>query len=185
MRLAVRLARKGVGRTSPNPPVGAVVVKAGEVVGRGFHRRAGEPHAEVLALREAGRRARGSTLYVTLEPCSHHGRTPPCCDAVVAAGVRRVVVGMGDPNPQVDGRGIDVLRRAGVEVQTGVGAAACTELIEPFAKHVRTGLPLVILKLAASLDGRIATATGASRWITGESARRRVHRLRNEVDRGC
>lgn len=182
MRLAIRLARRGLGRTSPNPPVGAVVVRRGRVVGRGFHRRAGEPHAEIEALRAAGHRARAATLYVTLEPCNHHGRTPPCSEAVLAAGVQRVVIGARDPNPHVRGRGADRLRRAGVAVDLGVEAAACAELIAPFAKYVRTGLPLVTLKLAASLDGRIATASGASRWITGPPARRLVHRLRNQTD---
>jgi len=159
-----------------------VVVKAGRVIGRGFHRRAGAPHAEAVALEEAGRAARGATLYVTLEPCTHQGRTPPCVEAVLRAGIRRVVVGTRDPNPRVTGKGMETLARKGVAVCDGVEAAACEELIAPFARHVRSGLPLVTLKLAASLDGRIATSTGASRWITGEAARRRVHRLRNEVD---
>lgn len=182
MRLALRLGRKGLGRTSPNPPVGAVVVARGRVVGRGFHRRAGEPHAEVEALREAGRRSRGGTLYVTLEPCNHHGRTPPCTDAVLEAGIRRVVIGVRDPNLHVRGKGAERLRRAGIEVVEGVEAAASAELIAPFACRVRRGRPLVTLKLAASLDGRIATRTGASRWITGAASRRLVHRWRNEVD---
>jgi diaminohydroxyphosphoribosylaminopyrimidine deaminase/5-amino-6-(5-phosphoribosylamino)uracil reductase len=182
MRQAIGLGRRGLGRTSPNPPVGAVVVRRGQVVGRGFHRRAGEAHGEAEALRAAGVRARGATLYVTLEPCNHHGRTPPCTDAVIAAGVARVVIGVRDPNPHVVGNGLARLRRAGVRVDVGTEAAACAELIGAFAKHVRTGLPHVTLKLAASADGRIATATGASRWITGETSRRLVHRLRNELD---
>lgn len=182
MRAAVRLGRKGIGRTSPNPPVGAVVVKAGRIIGSGFHPRAGEPHAEVEALREAGARARGGTLYVTLEPCTHYGRTPPCAPAVLAAGVRRVVVGTRDPNPRVRGGGIQWLRRHGVDVAVDVEGAACAELIAPFTKHVRTGLPLLTLKLAASLDGRIATAAGHSHWISSEPSRRLVHRLRNEAD---
>jgi diaminohydroxyphosphoribosylaminopyrimidine deaminase / 5-amino-6-(5-phosphoribosylamino)uracil reductase len=182
MRMAVRLARKGLGRTSPNPPVGAVVVKGERVVGCGYHRRAGEPHAEALALAQAGSRARGATVYVTLEPCTHHGRTPPCSEALIEAGIRRVVVGVRDPNRKVSGAGLETLARAGVEVRSGVEAQACAELIAAFARHANSGLPLVTLKLAASLDGRIATATGASRWITGEAARRRVHRMRNEVD---
>jgi diaminohydroxyphosphoribosylaminopyrimidine deaminase/5-amino-6-(5-phosphoribosylamino)uracil reductase len=182
MRLAVRLGRRGLGRTSPNPPVGAVVVRGERVVGRGFHRRAGGPHAEIEALRDAGERARGATLFVTLEPCNHHGRTPPCTDAVLAAGVRRVVVGVRDPNDAVSGGGVTRLRRRGVDVALGIEAAACAELIAAFRTFVETGLPLVTLKLAASLDGRIATRTKDSRWITGERARRLVHRMRNEMD---
>jgi diaminohydroxyphosphoribosylaminopyrimidine deaminase/5-amino-6-(5-phosphoribosylamino)uracil reductase len=182
MRLALRLGRRGLGRTSPNPPVGAVVVADEAIVGRGYHRRAGAPHAEIEALRVAGARARGATLYVTLEPCAHHGRTPPCTDAIVAAGVRRVVLGTRDPNPSVTGNGMRRLRAAGIEVDSGVEQAACDELIAAFRKHVTTGLPLVTLKLAASLDGRIATASGESRWITGEDSRRFAHRLRATHD---
>jgi len=182
MRLALRLARRGIGRTSPNPPVGAVVVRDGVVVGRGYHRRAGLPHGEAEALCDAGADARGATLYVTLEPCVHHGRTPPCTDAVIAAGVRRVVIGSRDPNPSVPGNGIARLRAAGIDVSSGVLQPECDELIAAFRKHVTTGLPLVTLKLAASLDGRIATASGESRWITGEASRRFVHRLRAAHD---
>ena len=182
MRLAVRLGRRGVGRTSPNPPVGAVVVAGRRVVGRGFHRRAGLPHAEVEALRDAGRRARGATVYVTLEPCAHHGRTPPCTDALIAAGVGRVVIGSRDPNPSVPGNGLRRLRAAGIAVHSGVLQPACDELIAAFRKHVTRGMPLVTLKLAASLDGRIATVTGDSRWITGADSRRYTHRLRAEHD---
>lgn len=182
MRQALLLGRRGVGRTSPNPPVGAVVVRRGEIVGRGFHRRAGTAHGEAAALRDAGARARGATLYVTLEPCAHHGRRPPCVDAVLGSGVRDVVVGTRDPNPNVRGGGIERLRRAGLAVRYGVLRAECDELIAAFRKHVSTGLPFVTLKLAASLDGRIATATGESRWITGAASRSYVHRLRNEHD---
>jgi diaminohydroxyphosphoribosylaminopyrimidine deaminase / 5-amino-6-(5-phosphoribosylamino)uracil reductase len=182
MRLAVRLGRRGLGRTSPNPPVGAVVVAHGAIVGRGYHRQAGQPHAEIEALRVAGRRARGATLYVTLEPCAHHGRTPPCTEAIIAAGIRRVVCGTRDPNPSVPGNGMGRLRRAGIEVNGGIEQAGCDELIAAFRKHVTTGRPWVTLKLAASLDGRIATAGGESRWITGEDSRRFVHRLRAEHD---
>jgi diaminohydroxyphosphoribosylaminopyrimidine deaminase / 5-amino-6-(5-phosphoribosylamino)uracil reductase len=178
----LRLARRGLGRTSPNPPVGAVVVAGGAVVGRGYHRRAGLPHAEVEALRVAGRWARGATLYVTLEPCAHHGRTPPCTEGILAAGIRRVVFGARDPNPSVTGHGARRLRRAGLEVSGGVLQADCDGLIRFFRKHMTTGLPFVTLKLAASLDGRIATATGESRWITGTASRRFVHRLRAEHD---
>jgi diaminohydroxyphosphoribosylaminopyrimidine deaminase / 5-amino-6-(5-phosphoribosylamino)uracil reductase len=182
MSEALSLARRGLGRTRPNPPVGAVVVRAGRVVGRGWHRRAGGPHAEVVALAEAGSRARGGTLYVTLEPCSHFGRTPPCAPVVVEAGLRRVVVGAGDPNPRVRGRGLRVLERAGVETVVGVCEAEARELIRAYARHVQTGLPFVRLKLAASADGKIAAQGGASRWITGPRARRLVHEWRDEFD---
>jgi diaminohydroxyphosphoribosylaminopyrimidine deaminase/5-amino-6-(5-phosphoribosylamino)uracil reductase len=182
MRLALRLGRRGVGRTSPNPPVGAVLVAHGRVVGRGFHRQAGLPHAEIEAVRAAGARARGATCFVTLEPCNHHGRTPPCTGALIAAGVRRVVAGTRDPNPAVRGNGLARLRAAGIAVTSGVERAACDELIAAFRKHATTGLPLVTLKLAASLDGRIATATGESRWITSAASRRYAHRLRAEHD---
>jgi len=182
MRAALRLARRGLGRTSPNPAVGAVVVARGRVVGRGFTRPVGGPHAEVVALRDAGARARGATLYVTLEPCAHHGRTPPCVDAVLAAGVRRVVVGCADPNPHVRGGGAARLRRAGLEVTMGVREDECREQIRFFAHHVRSGLPWVTLKLAATLDGRIATAGGDSKWVTGEKARARVQELRDLHD---
>lgn len=182
MRQALRLARRGLGRTSPNPPVGAVVVAAGRVVGRGYHRGAGCPHGEIEALRAAGRRSRGATLYVTLEPCNHHGRTPPCTDAILAAGVRRVVFGARDPNPRVRGGGAMRLRRSGIAVEPDVEADACADLIAAFSSLVTRGRPLVTLKLAASLDGRIATRTGASRWITSSRARALVHRLRNEYD---
>lgn len=182
MRLALRAGRRGLGRTSPNPPVGAVVVRRGTVVGTGYHHKAGMPHAEVEALREAGDRARGATAYVTLEPCNHQGRTPPCTKALLDAGVRRVVIGTSDPNPQVAGGGADHLRRAGVEVDVGVLQRQCDELIAFFRKHVAAGIPFVTLKLAATLDGRIATATGESRWITSEASRRHVHRLRDTHD---
>lgn len=182
MRRAVALARKGLGRTSPNPPVGAVVVARGRAVGEGWHRRAGAAHAEVEALRNAGGRARGATLYVTLEPCNHHGRTPPCVDAVLAAGIRRVVYGARDPNPRVRGGGTARLRRAGVAVEPGPEPTASAELIAGFASVMRRGRPFVTLKLAATLDGKIATTSGASRWITGPAARQLVHRLRNEND---
>lgn len=182
MRQALRLGRRGVGRTSPNPPVGAVVVRRGKIVGRGFHHRAGTAHGETAALNDAGEKARDATLYVTLEPCAHQGRTPPCTDAVLAAGVREVVVGTRDPNPKVKGGGVERLRRAGVIVRTDVLREECDELIAAFRKHVTTGLPFVTLKLAASLDGRIATASGESRWITGPVSRALVHRLRNEHD---
>ncbi len=179
---ALRLAERGLGRTSPNPAVGAVVVRGGRRVGRGYHRRAGGPHAEVFALREAGTRARGATLYVTLEPCCHFGRTPPCVAAVVGSGISRVVVGALDPNPRVRGRGVAQLRRAGLRVDVGVRQEECQALNEDFAKYVTRGLPFVVLKLAATLDGRIASAGGDSRWVTGAAARRRVHEMRNRFD---
>jgi len=178
MRQALVLARKGVGRTSPNPAVGCVVVRDGVVVGTGWHRRAGTPHAEVHALLEAGEQALGSDVYVTLEPCSHFGRTPPCADALVAARVGRVFVGTVDPNPQVSGSGIARLRDAGIPVVSGLLEDACQEINRPFIKQVTTGLPYVILKSAMTLDGKTATASGDSRWVTGEPARRHVHRLR-------
>jgi len=182
MARALDLALQGRGLTSPNPVVGALVVAAGAVVGQGYHRRAGEAHAEVLALAEAGSRARGATLYVTLEPCNHHGRTPPCTDAIIAAGVRRVVFGVRDPNPLVRGGGGARLRRHGIAVELGVEAEACAELLAGFTSLVTRRRPLVTLKLAASLDGRIATSTGASRWITSPPARALVHQLRDEHD---
>ncbi len=182
MRQAIALARRGLGRTSPNPPVGAVVVARGRIVGRGWHRRPGALHGEAAALRAAGRRARGATLYVTLEPCNHHGRTPPCTEAILAAGVRRVVFGARDPNPHVRGRGAARLRRAGVTVVGGVERAACEEVVAGFTSLVKRGRPLVTLKLAATLDGRIATRTGESRWISGPQARGLVHRWRDEMD---
>jgi diaminohydroxyphosphoribosylaminopyrimidine deaminase/5-amino-6-(5-phosphoribosylamino)uracil reductase len=178
MRRALRLAERGRGLASPNPPVGAVVVRDGRAVGEGFHRGPGTPHAEIVALDAAGERARGATLYVTLEPCTHQGRTPPCAPRVAAAGLARVVVATTDPNPVVDGRGVAALRDAGLEVTLGVGAAEAERLIAPFAKHVRTGRPFVTAKVAVSLDGRTAAADGSSRWITGPTARRDAHRLR-------
>ena len=182
MRLAWRQGRRGLGRTSPNPPVGAVVVAGGRVISAGYHHKAGEAHGEIEALRAAGSQARGATLYVTLEPCNHHGRTPPCTEAVIAAGIRRVVIGARDPNPHVRGNGIKRLQRAGISVTSGVERARCEDLIAGFRKHVTTGVPWVTLKLAASLDGRIATATGESRWITGADSRRFAHRVRAEHD---
>jgi diaminohydroxyphosphoribosylaminopyrimidine deaminase/5-amino-6-(5-phosphoribosylamino)uracil reductase len=178
MARALRLAERGLGLAAPNPMVGAVVVSGGRVVGEGWHEGPGTPHAEVLALRAAGPRASGATLYVTLEPCSHHGRTPPCVPAVVASGVAEVVVATRDPNPVVDGAGVRALREAGVRVVEGVREREARELVLGFAKHVRTGLPFVVLKAAASLDGRTAARDGSSRWITGEAARRDAHRLR-------
>jgi diaminohydroxyphosphoribosylaminopyrimidine deaminase/5-amino-6-(5-phosphoribosylamino)uracil reductase len=182
MRLALREAAKGLGRTSPNPAVGAVLVRGGRVVARGHHSRAGGPHAEVVALRAAGGRARGADLYTTLEPCDHYGKTPPCSMAVLAAGVRRVFVGSADPNPLVNGKGIARLRRAGLAVVEGVLQDRCDELNAPWLTYIRERRPYVTLKAAVTLDGRIATRTGDARWVTGEAARRWVHRLRDRVD---
>lgn len=182
MKQALKLAVKGRGRTSPNPMVGAVVVRGDEVVGRGWHEFVGGPHAEVNALRDAGRRAAGSTLYVTLEPCHHHGRTPPCTEAILAGSVGRVVVGMADPNPRVRGGGAEFLRSRGIPVELGVCERECRLINQPFIKHATLGLPLVTLKAAATLDGRIATRTGDSRWITNERSRRFVHHLRCSSD---
>lgn len=182
MRRALALAARARGRTSPNPMVGAVLVKDNQLVGEGFHSYAGSDHAEVVALREAGEAARGATLYVSLEPCCHFGRTPPCAEQIIQAGVRRVVAACEDPNPAVSGKGIAALRAAGLGVEVGVLAEEAARLNEAFFTHTRTGRPFVTLKVAASLDGKIATRTGESRWITGETARRRVHQLRNEVD---
>ena len=182
MRLALRLAKKGMGRTSPNPLVGAVVVKGKTIVGRGYHHRAGEPHAEVLALRQAGRKGRGATLYLNLEPCAHFGRTPPCTQAILAASIRRVVAGIKDPNPVVSGRGIRQLRRGGVTVDVGILREECQELNGPFSKFITTGKPFVTLKAAISLDGKVATRSGDSRWVSSQASRNYVHRLRQAMD---
>lgn len=178
MARALELARKGVYSTHPNPRVGCVIVAAGQVVGEGWHARAGEPHAEVHALRQAGAKARGATAYVTLEPCSHHGRTPPCAEALVQAGVARVVAAMQDPNPQVAGRGLARLQDAGIEVACGVLESEARALNVGFIKRMEQGLPYVRVKLAMSLDGRTAMASGESQWITGPAARAAVQRLR-------
>src|SRR5512135_3106053 len=183
MRMALRLADRARGRTSPNPVVGAVVVKNGKVVGRGYHEKAGMPHAEAIALAKAGKAARGATLYVTLEPCSHTSkRTPPCCPIVIRSRVKRVVVAMIDPNPQVSARGIRKLRSAGIDVSTGVLGADAARQNEAFIKHVTTGSPFVTLKVAQTLDGKIATSSGESKWITGKEAREEGRRLRDIND---
>ncbi len=182
MARCLELARQAWGRTSPNPLVGAVLVNAGRVVGEGFHPQAGQPHAEVFALQAAGEQAQGATLYVNLEPCNHFGRTPPCTEAIIQAGIRRVVVGMIDPDPRVAGGGIARLQQAGIEVVTGVLAADCQEINEGFCHRVRTGRAFGILKYAMTLDGKIASSTGDSFWITGEAARQWVYRLRSRCD---
>lgn len=183
MAHALALGRRGLGNCWPNPAVGCVIVKGTRVVGRGWTQPGGRPHAEVVALAQAGARARGATAYVTLEPCSHHGQTPPCADALAAAGVARVVVALTDPDPRVNGRGLARLRAAGIEVVEGVGAAAARADQAGFLARVTAGRPRVTLKLASSFDGRIATASGESRWITGPAARRLVHgeRLRHDA----
>lgn len=182
MQQALALAAKGRGWTSPNPLVGALVVAAGRIVGRGYHQFAGGPHAEVNAIDNAGDKARGATLYVNLEPCNHFGRTGPCTQKIIAAGIRRVVVAMTDPNPGVAGGGNRVLQEHGIEVVTAVCEAEARRLNEIFIKWVTTGKPFVILKCAATLDGRIATRSGDSRWVSGPASRRFVHRLRHAVD---
>jgi diaminohydroxyphosphoribosylaminopyrimidine deaminase/5-amino-6-(5-phosphoribosylamino)uracil reductase len=178
MARALRLAEKGLYTTDPNPRVGCVIVKDDTVVGEGWHRRAGEPHAEVIALTQAGERARGALAYVTLEPCDHHGRTPPCTEALIRAGVAHVVSAMRDPNRATDGKGFERLRRAGVKVDSGLLESAAKALNPGFASRMRRGRPYVRLKLGASLDGRTATARGESRWITGNAARGDVQQLR-------
>jgi diaminohydroxyphosphoribosylaminopyrimidine deaminase / 5-amino-6-(5-phosphoribosylamino)uracil reductase len=182
MRRALELAERGRGHVEPNPLVGAVVVREGHVVGEGWHQRYGEAHAEVHALNAAGEAARGATLYVTLEPCCHHGKTPPCTDAVLRAGVRRVVAAMTDPFPQVAGRGAGRLRTAGVEVETGLLEAEARRLNAPYLKLLATGRPYVHAKWAMTLDGKIATRTGDSKWVSNEASRRRVHALRGGMD---
>ena len=182
MREALRIAEFARGRTSPNPLVGAVIVRDGTIVASGWHRAAGEPHAEIHALRMAGELARGATLYVTLEPCAHHGRTGPCAEAVIAAGIARVAVALSDPNPLVAGRGLAMLEAAGIETQTGVCEAEARRQNEVFLKWVTTKRPFVTLKTAMTLDGKIASHTGASQWITGEEARARVHAYRDVHD---
>ena len=179
---ALRLARRGLGNVWPNPAVGCVLIRDGRVVGRGWTQPGGRPHAERMALDQAGEAARGATAYVTLEPCAHHGRAAPCSDALIAAGVTRVVTALTDPDPRTAGQGHAKLRAAGIEVVEGVRAPEAATLQRGFLKRVTEGLPMVTLKLAASLDGRIATASGESQWITGEAARRHVHLLRLQHD---
>jgi diaminohydroxyphosphoribosylaminopyrimidine deaminase/5-amino-6-(5-phosphoribosylamino)uracil reductase len=180
MRRALKLAERG--KTSPNPMVGAVVVKNGAIIGEGYHPKAGEPHAEVFALRQAGDDAKGATMYVTLEPCCHHGRTPPCTDALIRAGIAEVHVAMVDPDPKVASKGISLLKNAGIAVHYPLLEEDARRLNEAYIKHRTTGLPLVILKSAMSLDGRIATRTGDSKWITNERSRAYAHKIRSKVD---
>lgn len=182
MAHALRIAARGLGRTWPNPAVGCVLVKAGVVLGRGWTQPGGRPHAEVMALAQAGDAARGATAYVTLEPCAHHGKTPPCAEALIAAGVARVVSALQDPDPRVSGKGHAILRAAGIEVVENLLQAEATRANAGFLKRVTQGLPFVTLKLATTLDGRIATAAGESRWITGPQSRRAVHAMRLNHD---
>jgi diaminohydroxyphosphoribosylaminopyrimidine deaminase/5-amino-6-(5-phosphoribosylamino)uracil reductase len=182
MKAALRLARRGAGRVSPNPLVGAVIVKNGAIVGKGYHARFGGPHAEINALRNAGARARGASLYINLEPCCHYGKTPPCTDALITSGIKKIYVGMVDPNPAVSGKGIQKLRKAGIAVETGLLEDQCRLLNESFIKHITEKVPLVTLKAGLTLDGNIATARGDSKWITCEQSRRLVHKVRSEVD---
>ena len=183
MQRALTLAAKGKGRTSPNPAVGAVIVKNNKIIAGGYHKKAGTPHAEILALKKAGAKARGATLYVNLEPCCHTGKkTPPCTKAIIKAGIKKVVTAMIDPNSKVSGRGIRELQNAGIETRVGIMRTEAKRLNEAFIKFITKKEPFVILKVAQSLDGKIATAKGESKWITGEDARKYVHKLRNEVD---
>ncbi len=182
MRRALVLARRGYGKTSPNPAVGCVIVRDGNIIGEGWHKKAGAPHAEVNALAAARGMARGADLYVTLEPCSHFGKTPPCADALIAAGISKVFIGMTDPNPLVSGKGIKRLLAAGIQVECGVLESECSRLNEAFLRHVTTGFPFVVHKGAMTLDGRTATSSGDSRWITSADARKLVHRLRSKMD---
>lgn len=183
MKRALSLARRAEGMTSPNPMVGAVLVKKGRIISEGYHKKAGAPHAEVIAIDAAGNQATASTLYVTLEPCCHKDkRTPPCTEKITASGIRKVIIAMKDPNPKVSGNGIRELEKAGIGVACGMLEEQARTLNEVYIKHITTGMPFVVLKIAMTLDGKIATPLGESKWITGEPARREVHRLRGKVD---
>ncbi len=178
MRMAIRLAGKGIGKTSPNPMVGAVIVKNDKIIGRGYHKKCGDCHAEINAINNAKGSIRGSTFYITLEPCSHYGRTPPCVDTLIKKGLKRVVIGTPDPNPEVNGKGIKVLRSKGIKVDVGILETECRHLNENYFKFIKSGIPYVTVKYAQTLDGRIATKTGDSQWISSEESRKYVHRLR-------
>lgn len=182
MKIALNLAEKGKGFTSPNPLVGAVVVKNGRIVGKGFHRRAGEPHAEAIALEEAGKEAEGATLYVNLEPCIHWGKTPPCAEKIKNARIKRVVIGTVDPNPLVNKKGIEFLQESGIETRVGVLEEEAKEINRPFFKSITKGIPFVSVKMAMTLDGKVATSTRDSKWISSEDSRKYVHLLRSEND---
>lgn len=182
MRKALELAREGLGRTSPNPAVGAVIVKNDRIVGQGYHKKAGADHAEIIALKEAGLKARGAVIYVTLEPCSHLGKTPPCAPALVEAGIKRAVIACKDTNPKIDGGGIKILQENGVETVTGILEKEARRLNEFFFKYIKSKTPFITLKTAMTLDGKIASFSGDSQWISGESSRHLVHTLRNTYD---
>ena len=182
MRLAIELAKKAEGRTSPNPAVGVVIVKNGKVIGSGYHRLAGLPHAEINALNAAGSAAKGAALYVTLSPCDHFGRTPPCTDAIIKSGIKKVIISMQDPNPVNKGAGLRKLKKNGIEIISGILEDESRSINKPYIKFVTTGLPYITVKVAQSLDGKIATRTGDSKWISGEDSRRYVHDLRSKVD---
>ncbi|KHE94122.1 MAG: bifunctional diaminohydroxyphosphoribosylaminopyrimidine deaminase/5-amino-6-(5-phosphoribosylamino)uracil reductase RibD [Candidatus Scalindua rubra] len=179
MGIAIRLAGRGLGKTSPNPVVGAVIVANGKIIGQGYHKRCGDHHAEINAINSAKKNIKGSTFYITLEPCSHYGRTPPCVDALIRENLGRVVVGSLDPNPEVNGEGIKILRSKGIKVDVGIRESECMQLNEHYFKFVKTGMPYVTVKYAQTLDGRIATKSGDSQWISSEASRRYVHRLRS------
>ncbi|MDU6876621.1 bifunctional diaminohydroxyphosphoribosylaminopyrimidine deaminase/5-amino-6-(5-phosphoribosylamino)uracil reductase RibD [Clostridium tepidum] len=181
MKKALNLAEKGEGKVNPNPKVGAIVVKDNKIIGQGYHKYFGGPHAEVYALREAGENAEGATIYVTLEPCSHYGKTPPCTEAIIKAGISKAVIAMTDPNPLVEGNGVEFLKRNGIEVVTGIMEKESKKLNEVFIKYITKKEPFVVLKTASTLDGKIATKTGESKWITGEESRYRVHKIRNDL----
>jgi diaminohydroxyphosphoribosylaminopyrimidine deaminase/5-amino-6-(5-phosphoribosylamino)uracil reductase len=182
MRMAIRLAGKGIGKTSPNPMVGTIIVKNGKIIGRGYHKKCGDYHAEINAINSVKGSIRGSTFYVTLEPCSHYGRTPPCVDTLIKKGMRRVVIGTLDPNPEVNGKGIKILRSKGIKVDVGILDTECRQLNEHYFKFIKTGIPYVTVKYAQTLDGRIATKTGDSQWISCEESRKYVHVLRSTND---
>lgn len=182
MDIALGLARKGLGKTNPNPMVGAVIVKNGKIAGRGYHQRAGLDHAEIAAIKDAGENADGSTLYVNLEPCNHYGQTPPCADAIIRNGIKKVVASMKDPNPDVNGEGFKKLKKAGIVVKTGILEDKARKLNEIFIKYITKKMPFIIVKVAQSLDGKIATRQGDSKWISNELSRRYVHELRGQVD---
>ena len=182
MKMALKLAEKGKGRVSPNPLVGAVIVRKDQVVGQGYHARYGDQHAETKALLDAGAEANGATIYVNLEPCCHHGQTPPCVEDIIKAGISRAVISVKDPNPLVNGKSIAILKQEGIDVKLGVLEKAALKLNEYFFKYITTGTPFVILKCGMSLDGKVATKTGESRWVTSETSRQFVHHLRNEID---
>ena len=182
MRMAIRLAGKGIGKTNPNPMVGAVIVKDGKIIGRGYHKKCGDCHAEINAINNVKGSIRGSTFYITLEPCSHYGRTPPCVDTLIKKKLERVVVGTPDPNPEVNGKGIKILRSKGIKVDVGILDTECRQLNEHYFKFIKSGIPYVSVKYAQTLDGRIATKTGDSQWISSEASRKYVHFLRSTND---